>query len=73
MNKTETEILQAAEKIAPDNLAVQAVADAVATAENPSPSNILADMELAITLVKEFKAAIAKFHPSVLAFIKKAL
>lgn len=73
MNKTETDLLAAAKQVAPDNLAVETVAAAVATAENPSVSNIVADMELAIKLVREFKAAIANFHPHVLAFIKKAL
>lgn len=73
MNKLETEILQAAQQVAPDNETVQAVAAVVATVADPSPANIITDMELAIKLVKEFKTAIANFHPSVLAWLKKAL
>jgi hypothetical protein len=73
MSQTETELLAAAQQGAPDNVIVEAAADAAATAENPSPSNIIADMEVALKLVKEFKVALVKLHPSVLAWIKKAL
>ena len=73
MNKVETDILEAAQEVAPNAPIVQVAAAIASTAANPSPANILADMELAIKLVKEFRAAISKFHPSVLTFIKKAL
>ena len=55
------------------DLAVEVVEAAVDTVENPSIPNLVRDMELAIRLVKEFKAAIAKLHPHALSFIKKAL
>ena len=43
---------------------------ALATAANPSPENILADIELAIALIKQLKVSLSGMHPSVLALVK---
>jgi hypothetical protein len=63
MNTVETEILNAAQTVAPDAPAVQVAAAAVATATDPSPSNILADVELLLSLGKQIKA-LAATHPT---------
>jgi hypothetical protein len=70
MSNVANEILTAAQVIAPNAPAVEAAVAVMATAANPSPANILADIELAISLVKQLKAALAGTHPSVLALVK---
>lgn len=52
---------------------IQAAEAIETTIANPSPSNIVADIELAIDLVKQFKANIAGLHPSVINIIKALL
>lgn len=66
------EVVTAVEAAAPDSIAAQAVEAAVKTATDPSILNIVADLELAHTLLNEFKAKISGLHPSV-ANIFKAL
>lgn len=70
MNTVETDILNAAQTVAPDSPVVQIAGAAIATAADPSPANILADLELAVSLVKKFKDEISTVHPSVLALVK---
>ena len=71
MNQLENNVLNAAEQIAPNSPVVEAAGAVVATIADPeSPSTILADLELAITLVKQFKAKIAGLHPSVINIVK---
>ena len=70
VNEVEKEVVAAAEQIAPSAPAVEVLEAAVNTAIDPSPANILADIELAIKLVNEFKANVGNLHPSVLGIIK---
>ena len=41
------QVIKDAAQAAPDSQLLQAASDAVSTVENPSPSNIVADIELA--------------------------
>ncbi len=70
MNEVNSEILSAAQQIAPNAPAVEVASAAISTVESPSPANILADIELAISLIKQFKAALANVHPSVANLVK---
>lgn len=45
--------------------ALQALQAIVQTVDQPSIENILADIELAHTLITEFKANMSNLHPSV--------
>ena len=69
MNETETTLLNAAETIAPESPVLKVAEAALQTASNPTPSTILSDVELAVGLVKDFKAKIAGLHPSVINLI----
>lgn len=69
MNQLETAALNAAEAVAPDSIAVEAAVDAVNTAANPSPEAILADIQLAIKLIKKLKALSAQ-HAHVADIVK---
>lgn len=70
MNTIENEILQAAQTVAPDSPVVQVAAAAVATVANPSPSNILADIELLLSLIKKIKA-LAATHPTLKSMLEE--
>lgn len=48
---------------------VQVAAAVVKTVENPTPENIIADIELAVELFNKIRA----MHPSVAAFLKAVL
>jgi hypothetical protein len=72
MDKVLSDAVQAVSQVDPQSVAVQAVEAAVTTAADPSPMAIVSDLELAYTLLAEFKAKIAGLHPSV-ANIFKAL
>jgi hypothetical protein len=63
MNTVETEILNAAETVAPESPVVEVAAAALSTAANPNPSNILADIELLLSLGSKIKA-LATTHPT---------
>lgn len=69
MNVVEKEILAAATEVAPSNPVVEVANAVVDTAANPSSANILADLELLISLIRRFKAN----HPHLLAEIKAHL
>jgi len=73
MNTIETEIVNAANEIAPNAPIVEAAVAVATTIADPTPVNILADLELALALVKQFKANIAGLHPSILNIIKALL
>ena len=71
MNEFDSSILSAAEQLDPNSPVVKVVEAAVTSAIDPSsPANILADLELAISLIKEFKAKMAGLHPSVINIVK---
>ena len=63
-------IASAAEAIAPNAPIVEMGEAIFRTAIDPSPANFVADMELAISLIKQLKASLAGAHPSVLELIK---
>lgn len=69
MNELESNVVQAVEQAAPQSPAVEMADAALKTASNPNASNILADVELAVSLVKEFKDKIKGLHPSVINLI----
>lgn len=62
--------ISVAAEVNPEAPVVQVAEDVAQTAANPSPENILADIELAISLFKEFKSSTANLHPSVWRVIK---
>lgn len=70
MNTLETDILNAATQAAPSAPAVELTEAAISTAANPSPSNIISDVELVIGLVKQLKTALTGVHPSVANIVK---
>ena len=70
MSDIASEIITAANQAAPTAPVVEVAEAALNTALSPSPANILSDLELAINLVKSFKAQIAGLHPSVINIIK---
>ena len=49
--------------------AIEVINAAISTIENPSPENILADVELAISLVKQLKA-LKSNHPTLKSLIE---
>lgn len=63
-------VVNAVDSVAPNVPAVEVAAAAVSTAADPSPSNILADIELVVGLVKQLKVALAGKHPSLLEIVK---
>lgn len=64
MNQVESNIVQAVEQVAPNAPAVQVAEAALSTVSNPSIANILADIELVISLSKQIKA-LAASHPTI--------
>ncbi len=62
MNDIESGLLKVATDIAPNSPGVEVVAAIAQTAANPNPETILADIELAISLVKQYK--LNNLHPS---------
>lgn len=63
-------IVQDAAQAAPNSPALQVASAAITTAENPSASNILDDIELVVSLAKEIKTKLANVHPSLLNIFK---
>jgi hypothetical protein len=57
-------------QVNPEAPAVEVAEAAVATAANPAPDQIIADVELAISLFRQFKAQLSGMHPTVLSVIK---
>ncbi len=68
----ETVIADAAQA-APEVPALQAAEAAAETVIDPSPSNILNDIETVLHIVKELKVKLAGTHPSLLELIKAML
>lgn len=56
-----------------DTTLVDAVEAVGATIADPSPLNILRDLEVAAKLAQRFKASISGLHPSVIDVIKNML
>lgn len=70
MTNVAQEIVTAANAVAPNAPAVEVATAVVQTAIDPSPSNILADIELIVGLIKQLKTALAGTHPSLLQIVK---
>lgn len=49
---------------------IEAADDVMKTAADPSPANMLADIELAMSLVSKLKEALSSAHPSIWMFVK---
>jgi hypothetical protein len=69
MTNVVTEAVNAVETIAPEAPVSQVANAVVSTSISPSPENIVADFELAISLIKQLMPLI-KQHPSVLTIVK---
>lgn len=70
MNTVEKDALAVANQLDPSAPVVEAANAALATAVDPSVGNIVSDIELVFSLVKEIKAKLAGVHPTVLAVFK---
>jgi len=70
MNVPEIEGMSVIEEESKSVSVLEALQAIVKTIDDPSIANILADLELAQTLVNEFKANIAGLHPSIANVIK---
>lgn len=64
------EVAQVVEATAPDSVAAEALGAVVSTVADPSPLNIINDLEIAIKLAKKLKASLSGMHPSVTDIIK---
>jgi hypothetical protein len=73
MNDVAKEVEAAANEVLPNSPLVEAASAILNTVENPSPENIIADVELAISLVKQVKAHLDGVHPSLLELLKALL
>lgn len=67
------EALEVAKQIDHNAPGVAIAEAAINTAANPGPESILADIELAMSLVTKFKAAMSGVHPSIMSLIKVLL
>lgn len=72
MTNIATEALEVANAIAPNAPVVATGAAIAATVGDPSPSNIIADIELALSLIKQLTALMRK-HSSIVAIVKAML
>lgn len=68
-----SKLLGVAEQLDPSAPAVQVANAALQTVANPSVGNIVADIELALSLIKDLKVKLTGVHPSVVALIKWAI
>lgn len=66
-------ILDVANEFDKDSPIVEAVEAIGATIAAPTPSNLIADIELAIKIVKRFKSATANMHPTAKNILKELL
>ena len=73
MNTVVNDALKVAEQVDPNAPAIQVAEAVVNTAANPSVGNIVADVDLAIALVKEMKEKLSGAHPSIWQIIKLML
>lgn len=65
--------LDTAKAIDPNAPIVEAAEAVVNTSADPSPANLLNDIELAIGFVKQLRALLNTAHPSVTSLVKKLL
>ena len=73
MNTVESDVLAVANQVAPQSPAVEAIQAVADTIADPSPTNIIADVELALKLAKKLKVALSNMHPTVTNVIKALL
>jgi hypothetical protein len=69
MTNVVSEAVNAVDSIAPNTPASQIADAVVSTSVSPSPENIVADIELAISLIKQLMPLV-KQHPSILTIVK---
>lgn len=67
------DLLQLAKQYKPDAPIIDIAEAAINTAVNPTPANILADIELATKLVNQFKNDISNLHPNVQGMVKELM
>ncbi len=70
MNDAVDKVIEIANAVAPDSVAVEATQAIVKTLDDPSILNIVADLELAYKLIFEFREKIDGLHPTVGNLIK---
>lgn len=70
MTDVVNEALSVAETIDPNAPAIEIASAAINTAEAPTTANIVADVELAISLVKKLQDSLAGTHPTVMKVVK---
>ena len=73
MTSIAEQVIQAAAQAAPDSELLQAANAAVSTVISPTPSNILADIELAWTIISALKARLNTSHTSLWVAMKGLL
>lgn len=73
MTSLAEKVIQSAAQADPNSPILQAANAAVSTVENPSPSNILADIELAWSIISLVKARLDKTHTSLWVALKELL
>ena len=73
MTSIAEQVIQSAAKAAPDSQLLQAANDAVSTVINPSPANILADVEMAYSIISALKARLSATHVSLWVALKGLL
>ena len=73
MTSVAQQVIQAAAQAAPDSQILQAANDAVSTAINPSASNILADVEMAYSIISALKARMNATHESLWVALKSLI
>jgi|GEM_PF-6342068 len=73
MTNVADEASQVLQTVAPESPLTDVVSDIVKTAENPSVTNIIDDVELAVGLIKQLKASLAGQHPTVVKIVKTLL
>jgi hypothetical protein len=73
MSDVAQEVVNAAETLAPNAPALEVAEAAVSTITNPSPENIVADIELAAKLIGQLKTLLSNGHPSLKALLESFL
>ena len=64
------EMVEAVAEACPNSPVAEVVEAAVKTASDPSPANLMADIELALSLAGQLKSLLSSSHPSLLALVK---
>ena len=73
MSTVALQVIQAAAAAAPESELLQAANAAVSTVVNPSPSNILADIEMVYSIISALKARLNSTHESLWVALKGML